>query len=224
MRLAPKKLTYIFGLAGSAIATLGSLLTALAYRGQAGEAYSVLNHFISELGELGVSQLAPVFNICLFIGGLFLAVFMLGLGLYLRTTLGYIAAAVGFFCGLACSMVGMFPMNNMATHVPIAYSFFYSGLATMTLFTIAIILDKQKKLPRWLAVFGLIGVISFARFLAIPHTTSATHMQALDPRHIERPTVWINTILEWSIFFAFLLWVVLVSLVLALGKPAESPD
>ena len=62
MKVDSKKLTYICGFLGPAIMILGSLITAILYHGKKGGSYSILNHYISKLGEVGVSRLAPVFN------------------------------------------------------------------------------------------------------------------------------------------------------------------
>jgi len=48
----------LFSLIGSTIAVLGAVITGLAYHGRQGERYSILNHYISELGETGVSRFA----------------------------------------------------------------------------------------------------------------------------------------------------------------------
>jgi len=80
MEIDIKKFTYITGLAGGGLIVCASVITALTYHGTNGELYSPFNHFISELGQRGVSQLAPLFNIRLMIGGVLFALFMLGLG------------------------------------------------------------------------------------------------------------------------------------------------
>ena len=67
-------LTYLCGFLGKAILMLGSLITTVPYRGKEGEPYSILNHFISAIGEVGVSRLAPVFNASLIVGGLVLVI------------------------------------------------------------------------------------------------------------------------------------------------------
>jgi hypothetical protein len=48
----------IWGLAGSAIGLVFILTPQLFYTGSLGEPYSMFNHAVSELGELGVSELA----------------------------------------------------------------------------------------------------------------------------------------------------------------------
>ena len=67
------------GAAGAGIILAGSLVAALFYRGRLGEAYNPLNHFVSELGEVGISAAAWAFNGGLLIGGVLLVVFLLGL-------------------------------------------------------------------------------------------------------------------------------------------------
>ena len=50
------------GFLGVAVVSVASVIAGLAYTGSRGEAYSVLSHWISELGEPGVSRLATAFN------------------------------------------------------------------------------------------------------------------------------------------------------------------
>jgi hypothetical membrane protein len=65
------------GLVSVAVILAGMLVAALPYRGYAGEGYSPLTHFISELGEIKASCLAWAFNLGLVVGGAGLAVFLL---------------------------------------------------------------------------------------------------------------------------------------------------
>ena len=58
------------GLLGSLIGLIGTLIPGLVYRGSQNEPYSFLNHFISELGEKGISKLAWVFNLSMILSGL----------------------------------------------------------------------------------------------------------------------------------------------------------
>ena len=67
------------GIVGAGAIGIGSVVTAIVYRGADGEPYSPLNHFVSELGELAQSELAGVFNAGLMVGGICFAVFMSGL-------------------------------------------------------------------------------------------------------------------------------------------------
>ena len=113
MRVNLRKLTYITGLAGAGISALGMLVAAFGYTGRTGERYSLLNHFISELGELAYSDLAWAFNGGLFLGGLLLTIFMLGTAVHLGGWFGYIFGLAGFITGVSGALVGIFPMDNL---------------------------------------------------------------------------------------------------------------
>ena len=89
------------GLIGATVMTLGALLTGIVYRGKAGETYMPFSHWVSELGERGVSQLAPAFNVSLMIGGILFAVFMTGLAVPMaigRVCLDDGRDVLGFLC------------------------------------------------------------------------------------------------------------------------------
>jgi hypothetical membrane protein len=218
MKINSRKLTYVCGFLGPAILILGSLITAISFRGKEGESYSILNHFISELGEVGVSALAPVFNASLIVGGLILVIYVTGLGLYIHTKKGYIATAFGIFSCMSCSLLGVFPMNNPSVHDALADSFFYSGLVATTLFTLGIIFDKEKRVPKWLAVPAIITVLGFASFLVMPEAASLTRVQSLHPHQLTRPDIWLTTISEWSVFISGIAWFVLTSIYLMTKK------
>lgn len=214
MQINIKKFTYTTGLTGICFITAGSLITAIFYRGKNDELYSPLNHFISELGQVGVSQLAPVFNSGLIVGGLFFALFMFGLGLYFRNWLAYIGGLVGIFSGISCSLVGIFPMNNLTTHIAVALSFFRSGLIAILLFSVVIILDKKQKMSKKLIIPGIITVLAFASFLFIPKMVEpGAAANLLKPKAV-RPEFFVNSILEWLVFATVLIWVVCLAIYL----------
>lgn len=73
------------GLAGSLVILAGVLFSALFYRGKEGERYSITRHFISELGELGVSRMAPLFNTSLILAGLLFILMLIGVGFDMNT-------------------------------------------------------------------------------------------------------------------------------------------
>jgi len=213
MKTNTGKLIYIPGLIGAGTIIIGALVTALFYHGSKGESYSFLNHFISELGQRGVSDLAWVFNICLIIGGIFLAFFMFELGVYIGRWYSYLAAAVGVVTGIAASLVGVFPMNNMDYHVPVAMTFFRGGLAAISLFTLIIIFDTRQKISRWLVIPGVITVAAFAIFLIMPKILGYSQGKALSVPDI-RPEFWLNPFLEWMVFFTILAWIITMSVYL----------
>ncbi|MCC6187629.1 MAG: DUF998 domain-containing protein [Anaerolineales bacterium] len=65
----PRRSYFSFGLAGAALVAVCALAATLAYTRPDGERYSLLNHFISELGAVGVLPLAWLFNRGLILAG-----------------------------------------------------------------------------------------------------------------------------------------------------------
>jgi hypothetical membrane protein len=138
------------GAAGAGIIFAGSLIAALFYRGRLGEAYNPLNHFVSELGEVGISAAAWAFNGGLLIGGVMLVVFLVALGRRIGGWLGALFGAVGLACGVCGTAVGAVPMNDLLPHIFWARSFFNLGLGTMLFFSVIALLGRPG-LPRRLA-------------------------------------------------------------------------
>ena len=203
----------VSGLAGTILIVLGSFITAMAFKGSAGESYSFLNHYISELGEVGVSQWAMVFNVGMVLGGLCLTVFMLALARYLGGWFGLVFGFVGLIMGVSGALVGVFPMNNMIVHKRVALTFFRMGLIATGLFSTYVPLVHQDKFPMWLAIPGALTVLCFFGFLYVTSTMPpGTALEILDAS--VRPHVMMAAIWEWAVFFTVLLWVAVVSLYL----------
>ena len=207
------------GIAGISIIAGATIITALFYSGRKHERFSMLNHFISELGEQGVSRLAPVFNSGLIVGGVTLIPFIIGVGLSLDSIWAKLGALAGIGAALGCAAVGIFPMNRLAPHAKAAFTFFRLGLGTILLFGIAIFAQPagNRIVPLSANIFGALAVLSYAAFLILvtrktmPHETA----EALNPEAIsERPRVWHLVILEWAIFLTTHLWFLGVALTL----------
>ena len=225
-RLFNKVRPEIWGFISTGIILACVLLSRIGYVGTQGEPYSFLNHYISELGELGVSHLAPLFNTGLVLGGLISAVFMIGLGLYINNLAARIAMAFGVISGLACSFVGFLPINNMDTHVVAASCFFFGGMITTAAFTIAIVMQKEAKIPKLLSVAGVVVMGVFIAFLVNMFTTGLGSEHGLLGVGPDRPDIWIRAILEWSVFFVIIAWVLLIStfMFIASRKRHENGD
>lgn len=200
----------VWGIAGCIVVMLGCIIPSLPYRGRAKERFSPLNHFISELGELQVSGLAYLFNACLVVSGIFFTVFMVGFGRYFGTFAAILAAAAGVYSSLACSMVGLFPMNKMAWHMTSAISFFYGGLITIILFGFAAVLDPRKLLPPTFVVFAVLVMLTFLAFLLLHRLGGKTF--SLDPSVSARPKVWMLPLFEWLVMLGITGWILSVSL------------
>lgn len=198
----------LFSLVGAAIVVIGSLITANAYRGKEGERYSPLNHFISELGEVGVSQLAWVFNLSLILTGLCLVMASLSLGLMLTGFIAKLAMAAGMICAISLSLVGIFPMNNIKPHGYAAMTYFRAGLAMVILFSLAFVFQPESKpvMSRWLGLAGLPPIVAFSAFLILIRQAYRHRDDPLGTEDVARPKTWDMAIVEWLIFVTILLW------------------
>jgi hypothetical membrane protein len=191
-----------WGIIGSGIGLVFILTPQLFYTGSMGEPFSMFNHYVSELGELGVSEFAMMFNLGLMLAGLFFIPFMFGLGLYLENIVGKIAALVGAFSALSIYLVGIYPMNNVVMHGITAISFFLSGLIMTVLWAFAILAQKNVKIPKVFSLGGFINASIFALFLYGPwEGTGAV-----------RPEFSMRVTLEWAIYFAIVSYMLILAL------------
>ena len=204
----------IFGLAGTGGITLAIVISAFLYRGRRGERYSLLNHFISELGEVGVSPAAQVFNKGLLIGGLLLTPFMVGLGVAFHNLWGWLGLASGVVASLGVAAVGWYPMNNLKPHVRAAMTYFRSGLVMVGCFGVAILTQPatSQVLPPTANLFSLLAALSYASFLWLlgtpPKKGDRSVGEILNPQVVpERPRVWKVALLEWIVFFSTVIWI-----------------
>ncbi len=201
-------------LAGAASAVLGSLIAGLAYRGRLGERYSPLNHFISELGEEGVSRRAWAFNWGLIVCGLCLLPACVSLGLLLPGVWAKLGLAAGIVTAVSIALVGVFPMNRLTPHIRAAVTYFRFGLVMVLFFTIAIAAQPETPplLPRLIALVGLPAVASYAYFLLYSRVSYAAPENPLDTKlQKARPRVWRMAAAEWAIFITTVPWFLAVA-------------
>lgn len=230
MKLTLRQLTTLSGLSGAGIVVLGSLITALPYEGRYGQSYSLLNHFVSELGEMGVSAWAPVFNVSMIAGGVLLALFMIGLALLVRRRLFVPVAVFGVVSAVAVTFVGLFPMDQLGPHIVAASTFFTGGLLLTIAFTLYLAFVKQPALPRWLIIPGALTALSFAVFRYVPHWVKPVSENLVQDvgdilsilQGPDRPPLQIYALLEWSVFFSIIAWIALTAW--AIRKPAQNAN
>ena len=212
--LAQVSVFKLAGLAGVILGLIGVTLPSLVYRGTKGEKYSFLNHYISELGETGVSTWAWVFNLGMILCGGCIVVASLSLGLLLPGLWAKAGLVLGVATGLALSMVGVFPMNKIKSHTIAAIAFFRGGLLMVLFFSLAIVLQSSEN-PLVLRALGLVGMIpvsAFGFFIGLMWSVRKENKDALDTTEFERPRVWKFAIAEWSILYSFVLWILVVAL------------
>ncbi|MFO8017516.1 MAG: DUF998 domain-containing protein [Promethearchaeia archaeon] len=198
-----------WGIIGSVFVLCALFIPQIGYSGRQGEAYSLLNHFVSELGELGVSHLAYVFNIGLFIGGIFYLGFMIGLGIYIKHWLAKLAMIIGIVTSLCSSLVGVFPMNYLIPHYTVAMGFFFGALITITLFTITILLQKKQHIPKLFSIAGIFVAVVYTCLLSF---TFSGNPSDLSVNFDSRPDIWIFPMLEWAAILSVVGYLLLISL------------
>jgi hypothetical membrane protein len=196
------------GLASIAIILIGALAAAIPYRGYAGESYSPLNHFISELGEIAASRLAWSYNLGIVVGGLGLGIFLL---LVSRAMSGRPRVAFVIFslaAAISGPLCGVFPMDYHSTHRLVSAAFFLTGWLVAGTFTLWLLRARESAFPRWLIVPGLLVVTVFVSFIAVYST-----YQPEDPNaHIlVRSDVWTVPLLEWASLLSLLGWLALLA-------------
>jgi hypothetical membrane protein len=207
----------LVGITGSLLVMLASLAAALVYRGKKGEHYSPLNHFISELGELGVSRLAWLFNAGLITGGAVLLPGCVGLGLLIPGVWSKLALVAGCVTAVSMILVGVFPMNNLKPHTLVAMTYFRAGLVMVILFTLAIALqpEGQAVVPHVVNWAGMLAILAYGSFLSIMRTSARRGDDILNPlQGSARPRFWLLPAMEWAIFFTTVLWFLVVGVVL----------
>jgi hypothetical membrane protein len=197
------------GVIGTSVIAIGSIISAVAYVGSKGEPYSPLNHWVSELGQTGVSELAGLFNLSLIVGGALFAIFMVGLAAVRTGWLRFLYGAIGVAAGIAGAFVGVYPMNNLDLHGIAALTFFNLGWIAVGLASIDFLRNRDPRFPWWLAVIGGLTVVAFLGFLyVLAPLLSGDGLAAPDVR----PDIWIVPILEWAVLIGILAWVFLTGL------------
>jgi hypothetical protein len=208
---------WLFGMLGCVVITTAIVATAIVYRGVDGKRYSFFNHYISELGELGVSQRAGLFNTGMIITGLLFIPFTSGLALILGGMWGYLGGLAGLWTGVSCLLVGIYPMNNLTPHSRVATAYFRGGLVTVLIFSIAIFLQArgQEVISRWVNLAGVAAILSYASFIIISARNDSQLAQDNEvdgPIIKERERFWIISIVEWLVFITTILWFLVVAL------------
>ncbi len=195
-RLVDEKHFPLWGLAGSYVGLVFILGSQLGYEDTQGEPFSIFNHYVSELGEVGVALFAWLFNLGMFVSGILFIPFMIGLGLYFENILGKLARAVGVFSSVSIVFVGIYPMNFPMEHAISALSFFLSGMVMTALWALATAIQKEVRIPKVFSLGGVINVTIFALFLYGPWEGYGSWST--------KPDFSMVATLEWSIYFAII--------------------
>ena len=197
----------VVGLGAPALVAGCAAATAFAYRGTAGERYSPLNHWISELGELGVSRLAPVFNAGVVVGGTGLAAFMSSLAKARGGRLARGYGRIGVGAGVAGALVGVFPMNRIVPHVITATAFFGLGTLAVALASLDFVARPDGRLGAGQAAIGAATAATLGAFSAVVAGAVGELGIAAHAAPLVRRDVMALTMLEWASLLGIMAWI-----------------
>ena len=212
-RPSAERVAAVLGVFSFVVIALGCGWSALGYTGATGEPYSPLSHWISELGQEGVSARADWFNRGLILGGAAFVGLVAGMAWTSPSRLCWVFGPVGVVAGIGGVCVGLFPMNHPDQHVIAASTFFNLGWIFVALASIAFVRHREPRHPAWLAVVGAASVAAFIAFLVSLRTDEFSRQRMASSGPIAgRPDVWIAPILEWATLIGIMVWVLLASL------------
>jgi hypothetical membrane protein len=211
-----------FGILASLITIIALVFPMPWYSGRNGERYSVLNHFVSELGEVGVSKAARVFNGGLILAGALFVPFIIGLGISMGNGWAKLGMVLGVWTAVSLILVGVFPMDKLEPHVRATLSFFNGGWLAIILFTLSVWTQPagMQVLPRSMVWFGLLCTAVYSAFLLVGLRSPSDEKIAdfLRPNLAkERPNVWLKPLIEWLVVILSILWYLSTALLIAVG-------
>jgi hypothetical protein len=194
---------------------VGSFIPGVGYRGKQGEAYSPLNHFISELGEAEVSRLAWAFDLGLILSGISLIGASISLGLMLPGLLSKLGMMAGVIRSIALVLIGRhFPDEQNSTLRACGNDLFPIWLTDDAVYQPCDWAaagkcpgDTKGLQPGWAAgdsvlcqLLGDDGQIKKER-----------DNNPLSLEDMERPKIWTKAIEEWSIFITIVIWFLVIA-------------
>jgi hypothetical membrane protein len=201
-----------FGISGCVIIGVCCLIAALGFTGYEYEGYSLLNHMISELGMASQSPLAWVFNVGLMAGTPLIIIFIASTRATLPSRLADIARVIGIVAGIGGFFVGVFPADGIIlAHGISALIFFFGGASTVAFFSIAIAVQKEVRMGKWLCIVGVVVFTCFAAFLfdafVLKSGPSFHDVGSFETFASLRPPIfWPSAFLEWLPLIGVLAW------------------
>ncbi len=222
-RSRTKTLLSLCGILGPVVISLGILFAGFSYTGIEGQAYDPLNHFVSELGQIGVSDAAWAFNAGLIVGGILNVLFMIYLAAQIKHWVRYPLGLLGFTASVFGGLVGIFPMNSLKGHLFVALTFFYLGLVVALIYSIFILISSKHPFPKWLAVPGIVNTVTFAVFIFFPSDfdTGVDFQTGMAGLLRNRPDFIPLALLEWIVILGIVVW--FLTLGIFLFKNTKNP-
>lgn len=207
----------IWGIIGSLIALSGFIIAAFGYIGVSGDGYSILNHFVSELGISTLTSTSWAFNIGLIIGGIFMLLFIIGICKLLNTKIGLV---IGVISGINATLVGVFPAepNLLIAHAIVALTFFFGGMLTIFILTIAILRQgTQIRISKKTGILGFIVTGIFIVFLTTSFSGDS-NFSSFEDILLNRPFILLPAFFEWLAVLAIIGWILTMGIYMHIEK------
>ncbi len=211
-------LAYIAGFIAVGFIAVGVLVTPFGFSGSAGESYSPLNHWISDLLKAAYSRWVWLIRICFMVGGIAFGVHMIGVATKIPDSgTAWAFAIIGALSGIFGMLVGVFPEGKV--HGGVALGFFALGTVDLALFGVHVLNTATSFYPKWFAIPSFLMVASFVT-LGIGSIVEFVRSGFRDvdfPPPDQRAAVLLIPTTEWLSLILLLLWVAIVSFFLV-GK------
>jgi hypothetical membrane protein len=125
------------------------------------------NWFKNALSDLGVSEVALIFNYGLIIGGVLATIFAIGLAqIFKKKVLGFVGALTMVLSSISLCAIGVFPESAGRIHFYVSVSFFV--FSVLSLFIIGAELVRKSS-QRYLGFFSILAGFVAGVAWAIPH-------------------------------------------------------
>ena len=186
-------ITLAFGLLGALIISFGIITSSIYFIGCSNQSYSILNHFISELGQYQCSKKAHIFNICLIIGTPLLIYYYLKIIPESVKKIKNLFTIIILLLGVSAICIGIFSMDKIIPHLISAIIFFYLCFFASLAFNVYAVFFDKKNIPKYFVTSSIL--------MSITLLTNIIEFQQLDQNMLEilkdRPNILLVCVLEW---------------------------
>ena len=186
-------ITLVSGLLGAIIISLGILVSSTYFIGCSDQNYSILNHFISELGQYQCSEKAHIFNICLIIGTPLLIYYYLNILPESVKKIKSLFTIIILLLGVSAICIGIFSMDKIVMHIIFAIIFFYLCFFASLAFNIYALFFDKKDIPKYFMISGILLSVSLLANIIEFHQLDQNMLETLK----DRPNILLVCVFEW---------------------------
>ncbi len=181
------------------------------FHGPLGEPYSLLNHFVSELGDLRYSTTAWIFNLSLITLTILISLWFYEIQRALKLANEKLIVIIFIITMISVASVGVFNRNIQPWHkIATTLTFTSDGLLMLTLTNALqqanVYISKFYKYLTTTLVFLYFGLFGLGAFFF-----DIVYMSNVTDGITARPQIWPIAMIEWGIFTSMLVWVISIA-------------